>query len=305
MLEALLERLARRDRAALARLLTYVARGEGLPEIAHALKTLPPRSARVVALTGSGGVGKSTLLGRLLPAIRLLGLTTAVLACDPQSPLTGGALLGDRFRMGSAVDEGVFIRSVAAVGGRGAVAEHVELMIRLLEAFGFDVIFLETVGAGQGDVAVRALADVTVLLLQPESGDEVQWEKAGIFELADVIAVNKSDLPAAAQTAAQVKAALELTPQRHTAVVLVSGKSGAGILDLWHAIKACPLRRSHPPETDALLRLAQETLAQHWRRAEREHDADQARIVEDWRQGATPADEAARRLLAWAAARAV
>lgn len=305
MLEALLERFGRRDRAALARLLTFAARGEGLAEISHALDAHPPRSARVVAITGGGGVGKSTLLGRLIPAVRALDLSVAVLACDPQSPLTGGALLGDRFRMGSAVDDGVFIRSVAAVGGRGAVAENVELMLRLLEAFGFDVIFLETVGAGQGDVAAGALADVTVLLVQPESGDDVQWEKAGIFELADVIVVNKADLPAAAQTVAQVKAALGLTPQRHTSVVLVSGKTGSGVSDLWQAIAAYPLRRSQQPVADELLRLAQQALARHWQRAERAHDAALVRMIDDWRQGATTATEAAHRLLAWAAARDV
>src|SRR5581483_5345728 len=202
----------------------------------------PARPARVVAVTGSGGVGKSTLVGKLLPVVRGHGLTAAVLACDPQSPLSGGALLGDRFRMGSPTDDGVFIRSVAAVGGHGAVAEHVGLMIRLLEAFGFDVVFVETVGAGQGDVAVSALADVVVLLLQPEAGDEVQWEKAGILELADVVVVHKADLPAAAQTAAQVQAALGLTPARPVALVRVSSQAGTGLEELWQAIAARPLR---------------------------------------------------------------
>src|SRR5205823_4253517 len=138
----------------------------------------------VIALTGSGGVGKSTLIGKLLELIRRDGKTVAVLACDPESPLSGGALLGDRLRMPTRPDDdGVFIRSLAALTGHGAIAEHLPEMIRVLEAFGFDVVLIETVGAGQGDTAVHDIADVVVLLVQPESGDEWQWEKAGILEV--------------------------------------------------------------------------------------------------------------------------
>ena len=125
----------------------------------------PARPSRIVAFTGSGGVGKSTLIGKMIDLLRRHDKTVAVLACDPQSSVSGGALLGDRFRMGSRVDDGVFIRSLAALSGHGAVADHLDVMCRLLESFGFDVILLETVGAGQGDVAVRNLADVVVLLL--------------------------------------------------------------------------------------------------------------------------------------------
>jgi LAO/AO transport system ATPase len=298
MVESLLACLRQRDRHALARLLTLVARGEALAEIERGLPA-PPRPARVVAITGSGGVGKSTLLGKLLPVLRGQGLSVAVLACDPQSPLSGGALLGDRFRMGSTTDDGIFIRSVAAVGGRGAVAEHVELMIRLVEAFGFDVIFVETVGAGQGDVAVSALADVVVLLLQPESGDEVQWEKAGILELADVVVVHKADLPAAEQTAAQVQAALALTPQRAVPVVRVSSQTGLGLVELWQAIAARPLRRVRPAAAQELLRLAQEELARRWREAESRGDAEFVQAVRDWQEGRQSSPQAVARLLHW------
>ncbi len=290
MVEPLLDRLRQKDRNALARLLTLVSRGEALAEIARGLGE-PARPARVVAITGSGGVGKSTLIGKLLPVLRGHGLNVAVLACDPQSPLSGGALLGDRFRMGSTTDDGVFIRSVAAIGGRGAVAEHVELMIRLLEAFGFDVILVETVGAGQGDVAVFALADVVVLLVQPESGDEVQWEKAGILELADVVVVHKADLPAAAQTAAQVRAALGLTPQREVPIAPVSSQAGQGLEELWQTIAARPLRRARPAVAEELLRLAQEELARRWQAAEF------ADIVRDWQAGRLSSPQAVERVL--------
>ena len=197
MLDELLERFRRRDRLALSRLVSLVARGEQTEAIlAGAGRAAKP--ARVVAVTGSGGVGKSTLAGKLIEEIRAGGQTVAVLACDPQSPLSGGALLGDRFRMPDrADDDGVFIRSLAAASGRGAVAANLAAMVRVLEAFGFDLILIETVGAGQGDVAVRELADVVVLLLQPETGDDLQWEKAGVLEVADVVVIHKADLPGA------------------------------------------------------------------------------------------------------------
>src|SRR6516162_4165920 len=203
MIAALLDRLRQGDRNALARLISHAARGEHLAEMMAGFLARSsgigvadegnwPRAARVIALTGSGGVGKSTLIGKLIPIVREEGRKVAVLACDPQSPLSGGALLGDRFRIGSPVDDGIFIRSLAAVSGHAAVADHLEMIIRLLEAFGFDVILLETAGSGQGDVEVRNLADIVVLLLQPESGDDVQWEKAGILECADVIVIHKA-----------------------------------------------------------------------------------------------------------------
>src|SRR5258708_173982 len=172
MLEALLDRFRQRDRLALSRLLTLVARGESVEAIRTGIELSKRESpARVAALTGSGGVGKSTLTGKLIEEIRRHDQSVAVLACDPQSPLSGGALLGDRFRMPSRPDdEGVFIRSLAAAGGRGAVADHLRVLVRILEAYGFDVILIETAGAGQGDTAVRELADCTLLLVQPETG---------------------------------------------------------------------------------------------------------------------------------------
>jgi LAO/AO transport system ATPase len=280
MIAALLEQLRQGDRNALARLVSFVARGEHLEDINAAMADAiirsgairegkapvepdapanlfaarigsagalpsqgPPSRSRVVAFTGSGGVGKSSLIGKLIPIVLAQGKKVAVLACDPQSPLSGGALLGDRFRMGSPLDSGVYIRSLAAASGRGAIADHVDVMIRLCEAFGFDLIFIETVGSGQGDVAVRNLADVVVLLLQPESGDDLQWEKAGILECADVVVVHKADLPSAEQTAAQVRMALDLSPGNRVPVLRVSTKANQGHAELWQAIEALPLRR--------------------------------------------------------------
>jgi len=242
MVPDLLVRYCAGDRLALARLLSLAARGEYLAEIAAGLPK-PAQPSLVVAFTGSGGVGKSSLVGKLIDLVRAQGHSVAVLACDPQSPLTGGALLGDRLRMGSRLDDGVFIRSLAALSGRGALAENLPLLIRLLEAFGFAVVFVETVGAGQGDTAVHALADVVVLMLQPESGDELQWEKAGLLEVADIIAIHKADLPGADQTAAQVRSAVDLLPTRQLQLIKVSSKTGEGLDTLWQTIQKMPRRR--------------------------------------------------------------
>ncbi len=295
MIEPLLERYRHGDRRALARLISLAAHGEALTEIARGLPA-PSAAARVIAFTGGAGVGKSTLVGRMIGIAHGAGHRVAVLACDPQSPVSGGALLGDRFRMAAPADDRVYIRSLAAVGGRGAVAEHLDIIIRLLEGFGFDVIFLETVGAGQGDVAVAGLADAVVLLLQPESGDDLQWEKAGILELADVIVVHKADLPGAEQTAAQLRAMLELSPDRAVPVLLVSTKHGQGHAELWEAVRALPRRRRHPEEA-ALLQLAHELLARRLQQAENRRDAELVQLLAQWRQGIAAPEEAAQRLL--------
>jgi LAO/AO transport system kinase len=192
----------------------------------------------VVAVTGSGGVGKSTLIGKLIPIIRKENQTVAVLACDPRSPLTGGALLGDRFRMpASPEDDGVFIRSLAAESGQGSVAANLPSMIHLLKAFGFDWVVIETVGAGQGDTGVRSLADVVVLLLQPETGDDLQWEKAGLLEVADIVVIHKADLPGSERTEAQVRDVLGLSTAKSATIVRASSKSGQHIDGLWQAVR--------------------------------------------------------------------
>jgi LAO/AO transport system ATPase len=290
MLDALWDRFRQHDRRALARLLTLTARGEPVGQ-----PPPPKQASRVVAVTGGPGVGKSTLIGQLINHIRGQGQSVAVLACDPQSPLSGGALLGDRFRMAGPHDDGVFIRSLAAPGHRGAVAERLDSLIRLMESFGFDVAIVETVGAGQGDTAARASADVVVLLLQPESGDDLQWEKAGILEVADVIAVHKADLPGAEQTAAQVRTTLDVGRQSHVPVLRVSSKTRAGIDELWRAIEACPLRRGTAASSPELLALLQQELADRYAVAERAQEPAWTQAVAAWRCGEPAAVE---RLLA-------
>jgi LAO/AO transport system ATPase len=284
MLESLIERFRRGDRLALSRLLSLAAQGDKLPEILAKPQAAAEHASRVVAITGSGGVGKSTLIGKLLELLRRREQRIAVLACDPQSPVSGGALLGDRFRMASQVDdEGVFIRSLAAAPGHGALADHLEPMIRLLEGYGFHSIVIETAGAGQGDTDVVDLADIVVLLLQPEAGDDLQWEKAGLLEVADIVVVNKGDLPRAEQVEAQVRSMLRLSEGRDVSILRVSAKTGDGIDKLWSAIEAIPAKhRTAHHDGRSLVRHAQEYLATWYAKAYQEKQPELMRLVEEW-----------------------
>lgn len=202
---SLASQLKNGDRAALARLLTLSAAGDRTGAIAGAIKEPAGSRSPVIALTGSGGVGKSSLLGALTAHLAARGERVGVLACDPESPVTGGALLGDRCRIaGDIAADRVFVRSLPTPSGHEAIAPNIELMLRIMKSFGFDRIFIETVGAGQTDTAIRRVADAVVLVVQPQTGDELQWEKAGILEIANVIVVNKSDLSGADQTVADL-----------------------------------------------------------------------------------------------------
>lgn len=256
------------DRRALSRLLTQIGRGETPTEVRGALLR-EERRARVVAITGSAGVGKSTLIGRLVEWLRQRGKSVAVLACDPESPLTGGALLGDRVRMPTRPDDaGLFIRSVTSTGGNEAVAAHLDLMIAALSVFGFEIILVETAGAGQSDTAIRALADVLVLLVQPEAGDEMQWQKAGLLEVADLIVVHKADLPGADRLETQLRGLVNLPGCREVPILRVSSGRGTGLEELWTAIEAIPERDAGTSRVaNALLRLALERLVERFERA--------------------------------------
>jgi LAO/AO transport system kinase len=184
------------DTRALARLLSLVE--DESPQVRIVIKDLLPDigRARIIGLTGAPGVGKSTMTSALVAAFRAVGARVAVLAVDPTSPFTGGALLGDRVRMQDhAVDQGVFIRSMASRGHLGGLAASTPQAIRVLDAAGFDLIIIETVGVGQAEVAVASLADSVVVLLAPGMGDAIQAAKAGILEVADLFVVNKADKP--------------------------------------------------------------------------------------------------------------
>jgi LAO/AO transport system ATPase len=223
------------DRKILSRLVSIAARGESLDASHLPVGGCAPR---VIAVTGGGGVGKSTLIGKLIEVIRAADRKVAVLACDPRSPITGGALLGDRIRMPSRPDdEALFVRSLATPSGHSGVAPHVDQMIDLFGRFGYDTVIVETVGAGQGDTAIRDIADVVVVLVQPETGDELQWEKAGQLEIADIVVVHKADLPSAESVESQIRELLNLPGCRPVPVVRVSSSKGIGVPELWTAIE--------------------------------------------------------------------
>jgi LAO/AO transport system kinase len=203
------------DRRALARVLTAVENRTPLAEAA--LRRLYPVAgkAHLVGITGPPGAGKSTLVAALIGVVREAGRAVAVVAVDPSSPITGGALLGDRVRMQSyASDPDVFIRSMAARGHAGGLASTTTAAAAVLDAAGFDLVLIETVGTGQSEVEVAAAADTTVVLEAPEMGDEVQAIKAGLLEVADLVVVNKGDKPGALRTAAQLRAMLVPTIMR-------------------------------------------------------------------------------------------
>lgn len=197
--DAVLEGLARGDTAALARAISLVEnQRDGFERILSAIHRKIGTHAHRIGITGPPGAGKSTLTEQLVRAYRERGLKVAVIAVDPTSPFTGGALLGDRIRMESiSLDPGVFIRSMATRGAQGGLATTTEEVADVLEAFGFDRILIETVGVGQTELDVAATAETTVLVLVPESGDSIQTLKAGVMEIAELYVINKSDRPGA------------------------------------------------------------------------------------------------------------
>jgi LAO/AO transport system kinase len=210
--DALIAGLRRGERRALARLLNVVE--DGRPALLRAVvATLHPDTgrARVIGITGSPGVGKSTLTNAIAAALRAQERSVAILAVDPSSPFSGGALLGDRVRMqGHHADAGVFIRSMASRGHLGGLSFATPQAIMVLDAAGFDDVIVETVGVGQSEVEIAATADTTVIALAPGMGDGIQAAKAGILEVADVFAINKADAPGAGKLEGELRGMLEL-----------------------------------------------------------------------------------------------
>jgi len=209
--ERILEGLARREPAALARAISLVEnQRDGFERVlSHAHGLLGRGGARRIGITGPPGAGKSTLTEALIQRFRAQQLSVGVVAVDPTSPFTGGALLGDRIRMESvSLDPQVFIRSMATRGAHGGLATTTEEVADLLEAFGFERILVETVGVGQTELDIARTAETTVLVLVPESGDGIQTLKAGVMEIADLYVVNKSDRPAADKLRQEVEVML-------------------------------------------------------------------------------------------------
>jgi LAO/AO transport system kinase len=223
---------------ALARAISRAESGRG-GELVRALYSRTGR-AMTIGLTGPPGVGKSTLASGLVRKARVLGKTVGVVSVDPSSPFSHGALLGDRIRLSEHfTDESVFIRSMASRGHLGGLAGATADAVLLMDAFGLDVIVIETVGVGQSEVAVAELAQTTLVALQPGSGDSIQVLKAGIMEIADVFVVNKSDHPMADQLRREIRSMMEMLQWSGWVPELIATQalSGDGIDELWHAVE--------------------------------------------------------------------
>lgn len=226
------------DRLALARAISLVEDGDPLSyELVRELYPTTGRAA-VIGVTGPPGVGKSSLIAALVGHVRERGHTVGVVSVDPSSPFSRGALLGDRIRLTDHfLDPGVYIRSMGTRGHQGGLAEATLQAVLLLDASGKDVVFVETVGAGQSEVEVTGVADTVLLVLMPGSGDSVQALKAGIMEIPDVIAVNKSDHPAAKTMLNEVRSILALAePDRRPPILLTEALHGEGVPELWDAL---------------------------------------------------------------------
>ena len=237
--DALLAAFRAGEPRALARAISRCESGRGA-ELIRALYPLTGR-ALTIGLTGPPGVGKSTLTSAIVKHVRALGKTVGVISVDPSSPFSHGALLGDRIRLTEHfVDKDVFIRSMASRGHLGGLAGATADAVSLMDAFGKDVIVIETVGVGQSEIEIAEVADTTLVALQPGSGDSVQVLKAGVLEIADVFVVNKSDHPMALQLQREIRSMMEMLNYDGWIPALVSTQAveGKGVDKLWDAVVA-------------------------------------------------------------------
>ncbi len=231
------------DRSALARLLSLIERGDDDARVIGRLAYPLSGSGYTVGLTGAPGAGKSTLTSSLIGHLRAQDLEIAVLAIDPSSPFTGGAILGDRVRMQDhATDPGVFIRSMATRGHLGGLSLATPEAVRVLDAIGRKWILVETVGVGQVEVEVAGKADTTVVVVNPGWGDSVQANKAGLMEIADVFVINKADRKGVEETSRDLMQMLDLSDLPHDSwrppIVPTVGSTGEGVPALWEAVLA-------------------------------------------------------------------
>ena len=240
------------NRRSLSRLMTEIADSPNIP-------MFQSESSWILGVTGPPGAGKSTLIGQMVRHWVAAGENVAVLALDPTSPISGGSFLADRIRMeGDDLGDNVFVRSIASGKSPGGISPRIWPMCRALSDCGWTRIVVETVGTGQSEFRIAALADRLLLVDGPDRGDIIQAEKAGILELADVIAVNKSDLPGAASSAQSIKTSLGLVDDDNREVLLVSALEGTGIEDLITTIESCE------PQVERNQMMMRERLISEW-----------------------------------------
>ncbi|UCH24375.1 MAG: methylmalonyl Co-A mutase-associated GTPase MeaB [Trueperaceae bacterium] len=302
MTASLLDRFLAQDERALARAISSVEGGreEGRTLLAAVRQRLG--RARIVGITGAPGSGKSTLTDKLIELERARDARVAVIAVDPTSPYSGGAILGDRIRMMRwYADDRVFIRSMATRGHLGGVAATTLQVLNLLDAYGFDVVFVETVGVGQSEVEIVQVADTTVLVLTPNQGDGVQVFKAGIMEIADLFVINKFDLPGGPRLKREIEALLELDGAKswRPPILEVTASKGEGIVELVEQLDA---HRSHLVTSGALTEQRRERIRFELRAALGEQllqrfITQEDRFVEAVLAGRISPEEAVRELL--------
>lgn len=260
----LIQRLVEGQRAALARAITHIESGAGLAARILGAIHSAIGNARVIGFTGAPGVGKSTLINAVIREFRMRNKTVAVAAVDPSSPISGGAILGDRVRMGEhGSDDGVFIRSISSRGHLGGLSATTAQVIDLMDAAGWELVVIETVGAGQSEVEIAQIADVSVVVCAPGLGDDVQAIKSGILEIADVLVVNKADQPLADQTCKQLVAMLELrhADRRDVPVLTTVATSGDGVDQLVEVIEQQYQKNVEPSQTRGPIKRFQHLIA--------------------------------------------
>ncbi len=304
--QALVTRMRAGERRAIAEAATECERSGVRPNsrLGDLMRAMRPYlgQARLIGITGPPGAGKSTLVNALIAHLRQLGLTVGVIAVDPSSPVSGGAILGDRVRMTAALDDdGVFVRSVASRGALGGLSPAAVRVVDALDAAGFDVILIETVGTGQSEIDIAEVADVRIVVNAPGLGDDIQAMKSGLLEIADILVVNKGDRPDADATLAQLKSAAAIRAAR-VPVLKCTATTGDGIGALWEAAHplaeaalalAPEIRRRRRART-LIARAAAEMLARRIRAG----DFDRlGPLADGLLEGQLSLDEAARQLL--------
>jgi LAO/AO transport system kinase len=305
----LIQKMLSGDKQSLARLITLVETES--PKVAEIMRAIYPHTGKAfcVGVTGPPGGGKSTLVARLTSIARGKGLQVGIIAVDPTSPFSGGAILGDRIRMQQHyLDDGVFIRSMATRGSHGGLPRTASGVIKLLDACGKDIVLVETVGVGQTEIDIMEAADTTIVVLSPEAGDSIQTMKAGLMEIADIFAINKADRPGADYLVAELEGMVHQSPKQswwQVPVIATQAVNNVGVAELYEQIEChrraleqsgmLALKRSKQRRTDLLRTIEHRIMAQVVKQIEQ--DGQLAGYLEKVEKGEMDPYSAAKEIL--------